>query len=222
MTTRLTRLITRFVREERGAVVIDYIPVFIALTILVLLIIEIGIAHFLLLRSQKAAQLGARVAATLPAAAAGVPTTNVPAGGGTGGFNVPCYNAAGGGIADDNCTDPGGPWTCTGTVCDSGVMDVIVRDMQRTSPEISADDVTLTYVYRRLGYAGGPFVPEINVSIRKFQYDFALLSLGDGKPEDLDSGSGSVAHFELQADFVEHDATVYSAVSASAFGENMQ
>lgn len=204
-----------FGRDTRGAVVIDYIPVFIALTILVLLIVEIGIAHFLLLRSQKSAQLGARIAVTLPAAVPGVPTINQPSSTNTG-ANVPCYSA----IGPDNCIDPtptgASGWECTGDACDASVMEVIVQEMQRTSPSITAEDVTIKYIYRRLGYAGGPFVPEVNVSIGKFEYDFALLSLGDGEREE--NGVYSRPDY---VELVDDGAKVYSDVSASAFGESM-
>ena len=91
----------RFLRNERGAVVIDHIPVFFALTIIVLFIIEIGLAQFLHLRAHKAVQLGARTAASLPAAIASVPTRNELLNE-SGGQNIPCYSSTG----TDNCTIP--------------------------------------------------------------------------------------------------------------------
>lgn len=209
-------MLRRFRDDERGAVVIDHIPVFFALTVIVLFIIEVGIAHFLLIRSQKAVQLGARIAATLPPAINAVPTRNIGRNP-SGGAHIPCYN----GTELSNCTNPGGPWQCKGASCDafSGtVMALIVQEMQRVDASIDPEDVTLTYRYHGLGNADGPFIPEINVALDEREYDFALLRLGEGDTQD--ETKGVLVNFA--ADTIADPTTLYSGVSASMFGENLE
>lgn len=206
-----------FLRDERGAVVVDHIPVFFAVTIIVMVIMELGIAHFLQLRAQKAVQLGARIAATMPAAAPGVPTINEKADPQVGrGF--PCFSSVG----PNNCVTPDPLiWQCTGIAECTGnggvTMVRIVNDMRRVEPSIREDEVTITYVYRSLGNAGGPFIPQINVSIGQRSYDFAILSLGASQKQD----NPSPYMVDFVADFETHEATIYSGVSANAFGERM-
>lgn len=213
----MMRLGQKFIRDERGAVVVDHIPVFFAVTIIVMIIMELGIAHFMQLRTQKAVQLGARIAATMPAAAPGVPTVNEKADPEIS-RGLPCFNNKG----DNNCAPPSQiVWRCTGlaecTGNDSVTMARIVNDMRRVDPTIHESEVTVTYVYRALGNAGGPFVPQINVSIADRTYDFALLSLG-GSQKQANPSSYLV---NFAADFQTHEAILYAGISANAFGERM-
>lgn len=202
-----------FLRDERGAVVVDHIPVFFAVTIIVMIIMELAIAHFQQLRAQKAVQLGARIAVTMPAAAPGVPTINEKADTEIG-RAFPCYSPTG----VNNCVTPDPyMWQCTGLAECTGnggvTMARIVNDMRRVDASIREDEVTITYIYRALGNAGGPFIPQVNVNIGQRTYDFAILSLGDGNSN---AGSGNFI-----ADFEAHEASIYSGVSANAFGERM-
>ncbi|MEL7152595.1 MAG: hypothetical protein AAFN51_02095 [Pseudomonadota bacterium] len=214
----------RFLRNERGAVVVDHIPVFFAVTIIVLITMELGIAHFLQLRAQKAVQLGARIAISLPPAIDAVPRFNEPVNP-TGGQNIPCFSTTG----PENCVNPG-TFQCRGTGCSGNgglTMARIVQEMQRVEPSIQTEDVTLTYVYRSLGNAGGPYTPEIVVNIGERSYDFAILSLGPGQ-EQVDPHPYMV---NFVGDLQTHGATsfgsgidetvLYSGIVASAFGESL-
>lgn len=209
-------LLARFYRDERGAVVVDHIPVFFVVTIITMVIMELGIAHFLQLRAQKAVQLGARIAVTMPPAAPGVPTTNDPA---EPEFSLsfPCFSNVGA----DNCEAPSQTvWQCTGSACtgNGGVSIArIVNDMRRVDPSITLEDVTVTYIYRRLGNAGGPFIPQVNVNIGDRTYDFAILTLGGSSRQ----SNPSPSMVDFVADFETHEPTIYSGVSANAFGESL-
>ena len=210
----MIRFLRRFHRDERGAVVVDHIPVFFALTIIVLVIIEIGLAHFMQLRAQKAVQLGARVAMALPPAIDAVPARNVPINP-TGGQNIPCFSNVG----PDNCVDPG-DFQCRGTGCNGNgglTMALIVQEMQRVEPNIRTSDVTLTYRYRRLGNAGGPYIPEIIVNIGDRSYDFAILTLGPSQKK----ATNHPYMVNFVGDTEVQDATVYGGVGASSFGESL-
>ncbi|MGD1923457.1 MAG: TadE/TadG family type IV pilus assembly protein [Paracoccaceae bacterium] len=212
---QISRLLMSFRKNERGAMVVDHIPVFFAVTIIVLVIIEIALAHFLLLRAQKAAAVGARMAITLPPAIADVPTINEPITP-NGGLRVPCFSNVG----PANCVDPGGPWTCTGDACSNLgglVMDRIVSEIQRIDFRVTSDAVTLTYTNRQLGNANGPFMPEISVRLAPQAYEFTLIQLGPSQ-EQADPHPFMV---NFVGDTVANDPTVYDGVVASAFGEGL-
>lgn len=213
----MIRHLQRFWRDDRGAVVVDHIPVFFVLTIIVMIIMELGIAHFLQLRAQKAVQLGARVAVAIPPAAPGVPTINEKVDDRIG-RSFPCYSNVG----PHNCKFPDQfVWSCTGAKCtgnDGISMTRIVNDMRRVEPSITLDEVTVTYIYRHLGNAGEPLRPQVNVSIGNRSYDFAFLSLGGGAKRKDNPPAFMV---DFVADFETHEATIYSGVSANAFGESL-
>lgn len=202
--TRLRHSITRFRRDEDGAVVVDTLPVFFCVILIVLLILEIGISYYLSLGAHKAAQLGARIASTVAAVHSDVPEVNKVNyyHGSQGDF---CFQPTG----PDACTDPGGPWVCDGSAlagtCDQAVFQQIVADMRRTYPRLNAADVSISYAYRRLGIVGGPFVPEINVTVATQSYQFVTLVLGP-----------------VVGSLREDSPTQIGSVTASAFGEDLQ
>ena len=210
MMIRLAKHIRRFARDDRGAVVIDHIPVFFCLVVIVLFIFEIGIAYFLNIRSHKAAQLGARIAATMPAVHGGVPDINARSNT-LGRLGEPCFNPLG----PSRCTNPGGPWICEGHSlggsCDAVVFGQIVDEMRRTFPDLTDSAVRISYIYRELGEAGGPFIPEINVAIEPHEYQFVVFQLGANDPKNSSGG----------AELTNQGATRYSGVSASAFAEDL-
>jgi hypothetical protein len=198
----LVRTLRRFVRDERGAVVVDQLPVMFLTLILVLLIFEIGLAYFLNLGTAKAAQLGARVAVTLPALHPEVPQLNMPSSSDVEN-GVWCYQPDGG----DACQDPGGPWVCDGAslgACDAAGFARIVADMRRSYPRLEPQDVVVTYAYRRLGVVGGDFVPEVTVTVRAQSYAFLTLMLSD-----------------TVGALTEKGPIAFAGASSSAFGERM-
>lgn len=200
--TATARALRRFARDERGAVVVDQLPVLFLTMIIVLLIFEIGLAYFLNLGTAKAAQLGARVAVTLPAAHPDVPTLNAPRSGDVE-AGAWCVQPDG----SDACVDPGGPWVCDGASlggCDALVFERIVADMRRSYPRLAPEDVVVTYSYRRLGIVGGDFVPEVRVTVRAQSYAFLTIVLS-----------------EVAGALAEKDPVVFAGASASAFGEHM-
>lgn len=192
----------RFLHDERGAVVVDHLPVLFLIIMLVLMIFEIGFAYFLNLGTAKAAQLGARIAVVLPPIHPDVPALNQPTTGAARSGDT-CFQPSG----VDACADPGGPWVCEGAAlgdCDAATFARITADMRRTYPRLEEQDVVIAYAYRRLGFVDGPFVPEVNVTVRSQSYSFLTLLLSDV--------TGALA---------EKDAVGFAGASASAFGERM-
>lgn len=193
----------RYLRDERGAVVVDHLPVLFLTLILVLLVFEIGVAYFLNLGTAKAAQLGARVAVTLPALHPDVPALNTPHPGDVEN-GVWCHQPDGA----DVCTDPGGPWVCDGAsldACDGATFARIVADMRRSYPRLAPEDVVITYTYRRLGVVRGDFVPEVMVTVRSQSYTFLTLIMSD-----------------VVGAFTEKGPILFAGASSSAFGEHMR
>ena len=203
MAARLMTLVRRLVHDQRGSVVIDFIPAFFAVMIIVLTIFEIGIAYYLTLGAHKAAQLGARLAVTLPPVHSSVPARNTLAFQ-NGQLGDPCTTP---GFASA-CLDPGGPWECNGALlsgqCDNATFQRVVSEMRRTYPRLTSDSVSIAYIDRGLGEAGGPFVPEIQVSIDQHSYQFVTLTLGT-----------------LMGALQESGPSTLSRITASAFGENL-
>ena len=193
----------RFLRDDRGSVVVDHLPVLFLLIIIVLMIFEIGLAYFMNLGTAKAAQLGARIAVVVPPIHPDVPEVNV-ANTGSARSGDTCYQGSG----TDACADPGGPWVCDGAslgTCDATTFSRITADMRRTYARLNDEDVVITYSYRRLGTVDGPFVPEVNVAVRAQSYSFLTLVLSDM--------AGVLTE--------DQDPIAFAGASASAFGERM-
>ncbi|MGF1501700.1 MAG: TadE/TadG family type IV pilus assembly protein [Paracoccaceae bacterium] len=176
-----------FGRDERGAVLMEFVTIFGPLIIFVLSICEILIAFHFSSAAQKSARLGARIASVEDPVHVGVPSRNV-------------HNVSAGGVAGlacfqpyygDICTDPGQVFTCDGKdlvrvgntwssndpSCDAETFIRIINEVQKLNAYVTPDFVTVSYVYRQLGFADGPFVPEVVVELRRRQAPVQFLSV---------------------------------------------
>ncbi|MEM7506275.1 MAG: TadE/TadG family type IV pilus assembly protein [Pseudomonadota bacterium] len=201
----------RFLADDGGNVTLEVVVVFVPLMAIVLGVFELAVSFYFILSAQKAAQLGARVVAARAPIYTGpdMPSQNV-VNIRYGQFGDACYQPDG----NDACIDPGGPFVCSaeggvvGGNCDPNNFESMLMEMRRVFPRIDPSDVVVIYEYERLGYAGGPFVPRITVTILPHQSPFSLLlfnwDLTRGGSESGDSG-----------------ATFLRGVSASSFGEDL-
>ncbi len=164
-----------FLTDERGAATLDFVMVFVPVLLFVLTIAELVIAFHFTSAAQKSANLAVRLAAGREPVHTEVWETNRldPRFGNAGDA---CYQPTG-----DACMNPGRAWVCTGNAlepgCDPAAFDALIAEVRRLYPTVRPDDVTVAYVYRRLGVAGGPFVPEISVSISRRPAPVNFLSL---------------------------------------------
>lgn len=164
-----------FLGSESGAVTIDFVTVFPAVFLFFLMVVEIGLAFHFTSTAQKAAQLGARLAVVQDPVHTGVWETN-RFDADLGRAGDACYQ-----ITGDICLDPGGTWVCDGAAmdddCDGARFAVIAAELRRLSPRLAESDISIAYTYRQLGVAGGPFVPEVAVTIRARPMPVNILSL---------------------------------------------
>ncbi|MEL6198452.1 MAG: TadE/TadG family type IV pilus assembly protein [Pseudomonadota bacterium] len=177
-----------FNRDDRGVTVVETLVVFAPLMALVFTNIEIIMAFYAVNAAEKAAQAASRLAATQSSiyvgsdmynAATGMPRPNVlnPVYADTG---PACFQPNG--VAGCLPPDDTG-WVCTGATvnddidCDADRFGMLVTELQRFYPSVDCDDVTITYRYAELGVAGGPLIPEIQVSIAPRSLPVNLPSL---------------------------------------------
>ncbi|MEM7236910.1 MAG: TadE/TadG family type IV pilus assembly protein [Pseudomonadota bacterium] len=203
-----------FLRDDKGGVVLDVAVIFFPLMMLILAIFEIAISFYVIVSSQKAAQLGARVAVTRHPVHVNVPTENV-VDVLNGEFGDACYQSDG----RSACIAPNdAPWLCDGSGnslgagCDAARFMNIVGEMRRVYPSLKAEHVSIQYNYALLGYAGGPFVPHVTVRIDRRPSPFQIFSASDA--------GGVVSNFDGASN--SSDGRIFlRPVAASAFGEDL-
>lgn len=176
-----------FVRDQSAAASVEYVLLLLPLLALVFTSLQIALAYHFSLTAQKAVELGARVAAVRDPVHRALPTTNE--------INTATGAQAGDFCAAGGCVDPGGPWACNGGAldpsnCNVGAFTAIYDEVANLAYLLDPDDVTITYSYRLLGIADGPFVPVVEVAIEErpffLQFLFNLaFATEDGEAEAL-------------------------------------
>lgn len=182
-------------KDESGTAVVEVTVTFLLFITLVFGVVEFSYAFFQWNSATKAVQLGARHAAVSDAVMpelvdiSGIRKVQgkdvVPGSDYAGSYLVVCKGT---GPTTGSCR-------CTGDECavinknsyDDKAMAGIVAAMDRVYPKIQSSNVTVTYEYTKLGYAGRPGgpVPTITVSLSGLTFDFILLSAflpADGVP----------------------------------------
>jgi Flp pilus assembly protein TadG len=158
-----------FGRDERGLSTMEFVIASPLIFAAMFLGIEVALAVYELKALDKAAQLGARIAVVRDPPVTGLPANlrNAKSAGGL--FGLRC--------SDDNCDPwPGGATlTCSNGAgaCDAAAFDYLVGEMDKVHPGIAegvadgSTTVTVTYTDIELGYAGGPVIPAVTVTITR-------------------------------------------------------
>jgi hypothetical protein len=180
----------KFVENETAGVTVEFVALMPTFLLFTFFVIEILIAQFWVGTVEKAAQLGARLAVvsdnviTTTSAcppAAGIPLTNCLAtgfiyGDGCGGSPDHCNS-----FTDRVCTANGTTCSCTGGgTCNTTAFNYIVGRMHGISGLIQTQydpHTTITYKYIGLGYAGGPIVPSVTVTLSGIPYGTLLTDI---------------------------------------------
>jgi hypothetical protein len=110
--------------------------------------------------AEKATQAGARMAVVSDAAVTGLPAINVKTSDGV--FGQPCN-------ASPSPCQGFGTLECTGTACTGSGFATIQARMQGIFPLIQPDNIRIRYDYISLGFAGGPVVPAVTVTLTGIQ-----------------------------------------------------
>jgi Flp pilus assembly protein TadG len=155
---------------QRGAATVEFVVVAPVFLILFFLVIEVAGAFFWWKTAEKATQLGARLAIVRDVAVTGLPARNPKRDGAV--FGLACAAASNPCNFDNQST-----WICTagGTGCNSAAFQNIMTEMQRILGQaITDDNLTITYRYAGLGYAGGPFIPTVTVTLSQVPFGLFL------------------------------------------------
>ena len=195
----MTRMNTdKFLRDERAGVTLEFVALMPAFLLLFFFILEIAIAILWVGTAEKAVQLGARLAVVSHYAASanydGAPITETTryalAGGGfTYGDNciegacvafptLVCTGGSGGDCRAGACFGHPDSRTCFEVIADR------IRDPDYPNPayrglmsSIQNENITITYSYVGLGYAGGPLVPRVTVTVTGVPYPSIVTTI---------------------------------------------
>lgn len=166
-----TGTLCRFARNEAASTTPEFVVVVFFFFIIVFFVMEVAIALFFWQTVEKSVQLGARLTIVSAPVEAGVPSTNG-------------YNGADGTLLGDPCSDSPTPCTgfatvtCTGTACtNTADFNRILSRMRQLYAGIGASNVTFTYEDVGLGFAGGPTVPLVTVTIAGVPFQTGMLSI---------------------------------------------
>ncbi len=146
---------------QRGAATVEFVVVAPVFLILFLLVIEVASAFFWWKTAEKATQLGARIAIVRDVAVTGLPARNPKRDGAL--FGLACAAASNPCDFDNQST-----WICAGGdgTCNPVAFQNIMLEMQRIFGQaINDSNLTIAYKYIALGYAGGPLIPSVTVTL---------------------------------------------------------
>ena len=166
------KILSKFVKNQRGAALIEFAFVIPFLLLTTFTIVEGGYIFYQANGTQKATQLGARVAATRPAVAIDMDDCVTENGTDTDGLNagVDCSTLTNFGKIE--CAyDP-----IDAAKCDATNFKRIRDTMVNAYPFIEDDSIFITYEGTGLGYVGrGKPVPAITVELRNVQYEYIAI-----------------------------------------------
>jgi len=136
----------------------------------------VTLAFFWWKSAEKATMLGARFAAVQDVAATGVPARNEKRSDASI-FGKYCRDAS-----SPCASDPGQRWVCAadGTGCNAAAKANIVTKMQAVLAVIGPENVEIAYEFTGLGYAGGPLIPAVTVTLTGLQFQTGFLSIIGG------------------------------------------
>lgn len=161
-------LLSRFVRDDAASMTVEFVAVMPGFLLIVFLIMEVALAFFWWKTAEKATQLGARVAIVSDPVTSAVPLTNALANGNVL-YGTRC--SAGG------CVDFG-TVSCTGTGCsNAAAFNRVIGRMKNILSIIKPENVTISYKYISTGYAGGPTVPLVTVTLSNVPFNTGFISI---------------------------------------------
>jgi Flp pilus assembly protein TadG len=173
------RKLRSFAHDETAAITVEFVVVMLFFITITFFVLEVALAQFWWQTAEKAAQIGARLALVSDPAVTAISssTTNPVSSGGASGQACPAncdFNGVAGCTATIPCT-----WTCTGggAGCSATAFSYIVNRMRQTYVPIKDSNVTISYSYTGLGYAGGPLTPTVTVTLSGVPLKLGFISI---------------------------------------------
>lgn len=162
-----------FLAGDAGSSTVEFVAVFVAVITVMFLIVEVTLYFFFMASLEKAAQAGVRAAVVSPPVA---------------GYAAPLAN---GENAGSSCTDD---FPCSfltvkcegntsGDCINPTTFTRIVNHMRGYNGRIAAANVVVTYQSVGIGFAGGPPVPMVTVTVKNVPFQTGVLrSVGINLP----------------------------------------
>lgn len=161
-------LLQKFLGDRDGSATVEFVVVFLGFIAVIFFVLEVTIYQFFSATLEKAAQAGARAAVVSTPVDVGVPLTNGKTAGGV--YGAPCS------AASSPCTGFQSI-SCTGAACDSVPFTRILNHMRGFNSKIEAEHVTVSYQYTALGFAGGPSIPMVTVTVSGVPFQTGIIGL---------------------------------------------
>ena len=155
-------------KREDGAATVEFVAVSFALLMLIFFVVELTLLFFFSLSAQKAAQMGVRLAIVSDPVVVGLPATNTRTGSGV--FGASCHDSPSPCVSFGTLTCVGG-----GAGCDVDAFNRVLTGVKRFLGDAQAEDIEVSYSYVGLGFAGGPVVPSVTVTISGVDYQTGIL-----------------------------------------------
>ncbi len=163
-----------FLKAVDGSTTVEFVVVFLGFIAIMFFVVEVTLYMFFLASLEKAAEAGVRRAVVSP------PVLSVNL------VNQPTASRHyGARCTPERCVSwnergcgPNRGQPCSGRTFN----EIILPEMRRFNGQIRADNVSITYRYTGIGFAGGPAAPMVTATIScvPFQAGILGLLLGDG------------------------------------------
>ncbi|GJL94634.1 MAG: hypothetical protein DHS20C05_10390 [Hyphococcus sp.] len=157
-----------FLKREDGSSTIELVVLIFVIVATCFFVIEVTLYLFFSATLHKAAQAGARAAVVSTPLAPGVPARNQRTENGI--FGVACSHAS------SPCVSFA-PVSCTGSACTPAEFNRIYAHMNGFAGQIQPENVTVTYDWTGLGFAGGPTVPLVTVTVSNVPFRTGVIGL---------------------------------------------
>lgn len=157
-----------FSNDNAGVSTIEFVVLISGILALVFFVLETTLYLFFSASLNKAAQAGVRAAVVSTPVIAGLPVTNQRTANGNFGIN---------------CSDASAPCetfaavSCSGNSCDAAEFDRIFAHMNGFSGQLQPANVTISYEPTGLGFAGGPTIPLVTVTVSGVPFRTGIVGL---------------------------------------------
>lgn len=160
--------VSSLARGEVGTATIEFVILILGILAIVFFVLEVTLYLFFSASLNKAAQAGLRAAVVSTPVTAGLPVINERTEDGL--FGISCS------AASAPCV-PYQSVSCTGTGCDPAEFNRIFAHMNGFSGQLMPQNVTISYAPTGLGFAGGPTVPLVSVTVAGVPFRTGIVGL---------------------------------------------